>query len=91
MRVCSARPASDKAYINVVVTSNGEVNLVLVKHILQSGPQVIGNACHAGERATAAGGCVYGAVEVDNQPGGDAPVDGCQVINDKPAVQCIML
>ena len=67
------------------MASNGQINLVLVEDILKCSSQVICDARHTGEAASAAGGSVNWSVEVDNDPWGDTPVDCCQVINDEPA------
>ena len=74
-----------RTYINVVMTSNGQINLVLVENILKCTSQVICDTSDTGEAAAAAGGCVDGPVQVHNDPRGDAPVHCCQVFCDEPA------
>ena len=66
------------------MTSNGQVDLVLVEDILKCRSEVICNPSDTGQAASTAGGGVNGPVEVGNDPGGDAPVHGCQVICDEP-------
>lgn len=70
------------------MAGNGQINLVLVEDILQCSSEIICDASHTGQAATAAGGGVDGPVEVHNDPWGDTPVDCCQVLCDEPAHNC---
>lgn len=67
------------------MSSDGQVDLVLVEDILKCSTEVVGDASYTRKAATAAGSGVDWSVKVDNDPWGDAPVDSCQIIRDEPA------